>query len=287
MEYIYGIEQVKKYADMLSFSNMTFNVRLISHEALTDKSSNKSFVIANNIKISELYKVTKKENLYWKNSERQENIYIYPTTTNTLFDFVYLDDITKKTDYKAFLGIQTSDKKYQAYYRLTEPTTAENIKNIQKYLQEISEADPGGIGAHHNRRIPGFYNTKYKPPFFVKIIKTDSESRIDTFKILETIEKNKPKKIELQHKYEPRPIQRTELTKSYNDFATENRSEQDFKYIHYLIKSGRTNEEIRDILFREAEINERKGTNGETYIEISITKARANYKRLGGAGEWE
>ena len=106
---IEGWMELRKFISVLSFSEMTWNIRQISHEALFDMKSNKSIVIAKNIKIQELEKVVSQDNLFWKNYTKKENIYIYPNPDNPFFDFVFIDDIMEKSDiYRPFLSLLRS-----------------------------------------------------------------------------------------------------------------------------------------------------------------------------------
>lgn len=272
-----GKKELKNFIEALSFSEMLWNVRQIAHEALKDMSSNKSIVIAKNIKIKDLEKIIREENLFYKNFHKKENIYIYPSAENVLFDVVFVDDISQKSDtYRPFLSIRTSEKKYQAYYRLNEATTKEGAYKIQKHLQQVVQGDIGGIGALQPRRVSGFYNTKYEPNFFIRTLSLQ-ENYIDTESILKIVYNSEKRLIEAQKREKSVIIQKASKntnTKHYNDFIDADRSVQDMKYVHYLITVGKSDEEIEEILIAETDVEERK-RNAKYYIKHSIEKAKA------------
>jgi len=193
-------EVINIFANLLrNTTNLKIDLHFINNLALKDRSLNMKFTFARAIDIQYLPYWLKKENAYYKNVKKDENVYFSFSKSNKLFDIAFLDD----ADYKAiekykekiFLCIQTSQNKYQIYFKLDKPVKEKDVYKIQKYLLKYFKADIGALSPFQLKRLPGFFNLKYKPQFFVQIKFSNITSKINTDKILKRISEEEKKRV--------------------------------------------------------------------------------------------
>lgn len=256
-----------------SFSNMLIDLHFISHRALFDRSLNEKLTIAKSVNASEAIIVLQKENAFWKNKQRKENVYFSYSKSNEAFDIAFIDDIQKIDKFKEkqhFLLVQTSSKKYQAYFKLSRFVNQFELYKIQKALCHVYSGDTGALSPYQLKRLPAFYNTKYNPHFLVRVVFQGAKI-LDVDKVLAFYEKHF-EKVNNINTYRRSNYQNK--IKAWLDFADSDLSVADMKYVCYLVRMGLSDKEITERLLNESpRIRERK-RNYKDYIERTIRKAR-------------
>lgn len=258
-----------------NFSNMLIDLHFISHEALFDRNLNKKLTIARAVDVSEAVKVLEKEKAIWKNQSRKENVYFSFSKDNETFNIAFVDDIEKIETFKKkdhFLLVQTSERKYQAYFKLDKPVSSFELYKIQKVLCHIYRGDVGALSPYQLKRLPYFYNTKYNPPFMVQEV-FQGQNVIPVDKVLNYYKKH----------FEPNTNTNNNnviknISKTWEDFADPDLSVADMRYCCYLVRCGLSDEEIKQRLLAESPNITTRKRNVEDYLNRTIKKAR-NYVR--------
>ena len=242
------------------------------------------------IKIEEAFSLLEEENAWHKNAAYGYSVLWAFSRENQRFNIVVIDDIQNIETFKLrdhFLLWNTSDK-FQAAFLLNKGVTAEEAKKIQRVLIGDYGGDLGGLGAMHNKKMPGFYNTKYRSnPPFMKIHHIGS-TVVDTEAMLWLYEEIYGKGAT---KYKKRGTGHTIFTveqdldhkiqKSWQDFmrGKGNRSQADIAYAIYLMSRGYTDEQVRQTLLSESEdIEIRKKGHLEDYLDRTIIAARRYFE---------
>lgn len=287
--------ECKKFFDILSkHTDLNVDLHMISHQSLFDRSLNKKLVIAKNVDISEAFNILKKENCFYKNEVRKENIYFSFSKENEKFNICFVDDIVsdnvlKFMNKKNFLLIQTSQKKFQGYFLLSRHVNYDELLKIQKMLAVAYEGDKGAVSPAQLKRIAGFVNTKYDDNFVVKINYIgnnvlDVDMLLKYYdKVVEKSNKQEKQEKSLKQVLEEKLKQKTEKRweKKWIDFYSGDESQADFKYVLYLLGKGYSDDEIKDKLLEESlDIYKRKGKYVDSYIDMTIRKARSVFKPL-------
>ena len=251
----------------------------------------KGYVLNNKqpIRIEDAFSLLEEENAWHKNAYGYSVLWAF-SRENQRFNVVVIDDIQDIETFKLrdhFLLWNTSDK-FQAAFLLDKGVTAEEAKQIQRVLIGDYGGDLGGLGASHNKKLPGFYNTKYNPPPFMKIhhigsTVVDTEATLWLYKEIYGKGAIKYKRRGTEH-----PILTVEQTlsldkiqKSWQDFMREkgNRSQADIAYAIYLFGRGYTEEQVRQALLSESEdIETRKKGHLEDYLDRTIIAARRYFE---------
>lgn len=273
-------EQRKMIREFFDLLNLHYQGRIdlfyIAKEVLQHRETTKSrFKIASGIPISAAYRyLIDKENALWKNRKRGESIY-WSFATNTNLTLAFVDDIEDIDRFKRenhFLLVQTSERKYQAYFVLSEPVDSFQLHHIQAELVKQYNGDPAATGWSQLRRVAGFLNTKYDTDFIVKIVHTGS-SILDISQIKPVEARFSPNSTNISNATQNGSYKRN-MSKSWQDFYTGDESQADMRYALYLLGCGTTAEEVRDRLLKEsADIENRKLGHLEKYLNLTIEKA--------------
>lgn len=253
------------------FMNLKLDLHFISHRALFDRSLNEKLTIGKNLSFTETFELLIKENAWWKNEIRKENVYFSFNRDNESFNIAFVDDITKIDAFKKknhFLLVQTSEKKYQAYFLLDRAVSFNELYKIQKALCYVYEGDTGALSPVQLKRLPSFWNTKYEPPFLVKeVFKGSNKLNVD--KVISFYEKTFYKS-DISFNYSDKK----DINKTWEDFSDSDLSVADMKYACYLVRMGLSDDEIKERLLNESpQIRERK-RNVKDYLNRTIRKAR-------------
>lgn len=206
-------------------------------------------------------------------NEKGNGIYFQPTENSK--PVVFLDDIPEGYTSIFPLVIRTSEKKYQVHLPFE---TDMDIGYIQKVLAKHFGADKGATARFQPRRLIGFKNFKYHPPFIVEYQKRNINENVNKFInniIVKALEKEKQEQ-SFKSKYQYIPVRFKEFKeKVWNDFYDGDESVADMKYTHYLLSLGYSDEEIKAILLNESkDIHARKRNHLEQYLELTISKAK-------------
>jgi len=255
------------------FLDLKLDLHFISHRALFDRSLNEKVGLGKNLSFTEAFELLKKENAWWKNELRKENVYFSFNRDNESFNIAFVDDITEIEAFKKknhFLLVQTSEKKYQAYFLLDRAVSFNELYKVQKALCYVYKGDTGALSPVQLKRLPTFYNTKYSPPFLVKkVFKGNSTLNVD--KVLEFYEKTFYKN---DVNYSSSSGNKDNIKKTWEDFSDSDLSVADMKYACYLVRMGLSDDEIKERLLNESpQIRERK-RNVKDYLNRTVRKAR-------------
>jgi len=238
---------------------------------------------------ADAFSLLKEENAWFKNKEVKKSVLWKFAENQEGYNIVIIDDIQQVQAFKEkdhFLLWQTSNSKYQAAFVLDKYLNAEDIKKIQKALIGLYGGDKASIGASHYIKSPGFYNTKYQDPPYVRLVYV-GKNILSTDQVLRYYEHNvKPKeeKPEKDPKSLPKLLVYKELQERKKDWwhfynIKGNRSDADFAYTLYLLHFNLSDEEIKQILLTESQnIEERKKGHLEDYLNRTISKARMLFK---------
>ena len=133
-------------------------------------------------------KVLKRENVFFKNIVRKENVYVAVTPRTKFLNFIWLDDVDlgkisqKQKEYMTI--IQTSENSYQAFIKLDRLYKEDEIQMMKEYLIDKLGADEAAKAKIQPMRLPGFYSYKRKIPFYVKVSYYSSKT-LEAKKLLE------------------------------------------------------------------------------------------------------
>ena len=240
--------------------------------------------LARDVPVDMAFQTLKKENAWWKNQKRGENVYFAPSSKMQTFPLLFVDDPREeKTQDFACILVETSKMKYQAYFRLDEPAPIEEARAMQKLLIQLFEGDLAAGSIFQLRRVPGFSNTKYSEKPIVRTVKCQNVA-LSTQELRALIQKIQP-----QPKTQtlPPPTATTQKSKaskpkqkSWEDFFSGDRSQADFRYALYLMGLGWNEKEIFETLLKESpSLAERKGhRHVESYLIRTIQKAKKVYR---------
>jgi hypothetical protein len=268
-------QETKAFLDLLKrHTKAKIDLHFIHHNTLLSRKENKKLSIARNIDIADAYMVLKRENAWWKNTEKRENVYWSWSRETEKFNIAFVDDAQKIEKFiheNHFCLIQTSQNKYQGLFLLDDYVSPEKLAKVQKILCDNYNGDPGATGTWQLKRMPGFINTKYLDEPMVKVVHIGNA--ILKCDILQ------------QHEPQPpqppirRPIRRTTTHKTWWDFHDGDYSQTDLRYALYLLHFHDP-EEVYDILKSESpELYERKGASYiDEYIRRTVLKAIKYYR---------
>jgi hypothetical protein len=231
-----------------------------------------------------------KENAWFKNERVKKAVLWKFAEENQSFNIAIVDDIQDIQQFKAkdhFLLWETSEGKYQAAFLLDEYLSNEDVKKIQKALIKVYGGDKASVGASHNVKMPGFYNTKYiNDPPYIKLVYV-GKNVLSAKQVLQYYEKNiepKEQKPAKTLKSLPKLLVYKELQERKKDWwhfynIKGNRSDADFAYVLYLLHFNLSDEEIKQILLAESQdIEDRKKGHLEDYLRRTILKARMLFR---------
>ena len=251
---------------------MLIDIHFISHKALFDRSLGQKLTIGKNLSISGAVEILKKEKAIWKNKTRKENVYFSFSKANETFNIAFVDDITKIEAFKKknhFLLVQTSQNKYQAYFKLDKPVSAFDLYKVQKVLCHIYKGDTGALSPYQLKRLPYFYNTKYEKPFLVKPV-FEGQNIIPVEDVLRYYKKT----FETTTNNNNNNVIKN-ISKTWDDFADPDLSVADMRYACYLVRCGLSDEEIKQRLLAESPNITTRKRNVEDYLNRTIKKARS------------
>jgi hypothetical protein len=235
---------------------------------------------------SQAFRLLKEENAWYKN-EKQGKSVLWEFSPEQEYNIVIVDDIKKIQQFKQkdhFLLWQTSKGKCQAAFLLDEYVDDENVRKIQEVLIDVYEGDKGCKGASHFVKMPGFFNTKYENPPYIRLLHIGKgvlsvEQALTYYKKNIEPKEYKPKDL----KKLPKLFTYKELLKRGKDWqyfysVKGDRSAADFAYAKYLMNFNLSDEEIKQMLLSESEdIHNRKRGHLEDYLERTISKARRDF----------
>jgi len=116
-----------------------------------------------------------KQNIFYKNLMKKENVYFAITPKTRLLNFVWLDDLKLENINEQQLEyitlIETSPNNYQGFIRLDKLYTENEIQQIKSYLIQKLKADKAAAAKIQPMRLPGFYSYKRTEPHYVKVHK--------------------------------------------------------------------------------------------------------------------
>jgi len=169
-------------------------------------------------------RVLKRENVFYKNIVKQENIYLAVTPKTKLLNFLWLDDIKleniSEMQKEYMTLVETSNNNYQAWISLNRLYNAKEVQEIKKYLVEQLGADKAATAKIQPMRLPGFYSYKHKIPFYVKVTNIATK-KLNASNILKKINSsnnnisNKP-----QQKPQPNKKNKSNTWKRYSYYKT-------------------------------------------------------------------
>jgi len=236
------------------------------------------------------FQLFKKENAWYKNQRKGKSV-LWKFAENQTYNVAIVDDLQDVKQFKDkdhFLLWQTSKGKYQAAFLLDRYLDGEEVKKIQRTLIKVYGGDKASLGASHNIKVPGFFNTKYldNPPY-IRLLYV-GENVLSTKQVLQYYEKNiEPKEYKLDKdlKSLPKLLTYKELSERKKDwwhFYKGDKSAADFSYAKYLMNFNLTDEEIKQTLLVESDdIENRKKGHLEDYLERTVSKARAHFRAFG------
>jgi hypothetical protein len=256
----------------------------------------KGFVLNNRqpVRIEDVFSLLEKENAWYKNAVHGKSVLWSFSKENKYFNVVLIDDIQDIETFKRrdFFLLWNTSYKFQAAFLLDRAVTSEEVIKIQRMLIRVYGGDLGSLGASHNKKMPGFYNTKYpeNPPYMqIHYIGTrvlDANSILDKYKeIYEKEESKKPQQRVFTAQQILSQLIDATKKKSWQDFFRErqNKSQADIAYAIYLIDRGYTDEQIRQALLNESEdIETRKKGHLEDYFSRTLSAARRYYENVKG-----
>jgi len=244
------------------------------------------------IKIEDAYYILEKEDAWHKNAAYGYSVLWAFSRENQYFNVVLIDDIQDVETFKRrdFFLLWNTSNKFQAAFLLDRAVTSEEVKKIQKMLIKTYGGDVAAIGASHNKKLPGFFNTKYQDAPYMQLHYIGTRV-LDARHILERYEQVFGKYHKEQEKEE---IQQPILTaqqvlnqltdkgqKTWQDYMrkTGNHSQADVSYAIYLFGRGYTEEQVRQALLVESESLEvRKRGHLNDYLDRTLIAARRYYE---------
>jgi hypothetical protein len=235
------------------------------------------------------FQLFKKENAWYKNQRKGKSV-LWKFAENQVYNIAIVDDLQDVKQFKNkdhFLLWQTSEGKYQAAFLLDRYLDNEEVKKIQRTLIKVYGGDKASLGATHNTKVPGFFNTKYlSSPPYIRLLHV-GKNVLPTKQVLQYYEKNiEPKEYKPSKdlKSLPKLMTYKELEKRKKDWwhfynLKGNRSDADFAYALYLMHFNLNDEEIKQILLTESQdIENRKKGHLQDYLDRTVSKARIHFK---------
>ena len=261
-----------------------------------DYESKKGFVLNDRqpVKVEEAFSLLERENAWYKNAIYKKSVLFNFSKENKFFNVVLIDDIEDIETFKRrdFFLLWNTSNKFQAAFLLDRGVISEDVKKIQRMLIKDYGGDLGSLGASHNRKLPGFHNTKYPESPYMQIhyIGTrvlDVNHILEKYKeIYEKEEDKKPQQRVLTVEQMMKQLQgRGTPKKTWQNFFKEkqNKSQADIAYAIYLIDRGYIDEQIRQALLNESEDLEiRKKGHLEDYLRRTLSAARTYYENFKG-----
>jgi hypothetical protein len=278
-------QEIKKFLDALA-KKTACKITI----TFLDYVNKKGFVLNNRqpIRIEEAFSLLEKENAFYKNVVYKKSVLWNFSKENKLFNVVLIDDIQDVETFKLrdFFLLWNTSNKFQAAFLLDRGVTAEEVIKIQRMLIRAYGGDLGSLGASHNKKMPGFYNTKYieSPYMQIHYIGTrvlDANYILEKYK--EIYEKQEDKKIQQHILTTEQNMKQGQVKKTWRDFYNEkqNESQADIAYAIYLIDRGYTDEEIAQALLLEShDIEIRKKGHLEDYLNRTLRAARLYYENF-------
>jgi hypothetical protein len=238
----------------------------------------------------DVFALLKEENAWFKNKEVKKSV-LWKFAEDQTYNVVIVDDIKEIKHFKSkdhFLLWETSPGKFQAAFLLDRYLNDEEIKKIQRVLNELYKGDKGCLGASHLIKMPGFYNTKYlNDPPYIKLLHI-GRGILSAEQVLRYYEYNiKPKEYKPKKdlKSLPKLMTYKELLNRKKDwwyFYKGDESAADFAYAKYLMNFNLSDEDIKKILLAESkDIQERKKGHLQAYLDLTVSKARAHFVPFG------
>jgi len=287
-------QETKKFLDAIA-KKTACKITLTFLE-YTDKEL-RGFVLNNRvpIKVEEAYSLLEKENAWYKNAVYKKSVLFNFSKENKLFNVVLIDDIEDIETFKRrdFFLLWNTSNKFQAAFLLDRGVTSEDVKKIQRMLIKDYGGDLGSLGASHNKKLPGFHNTKYPESPYMQIHYIGTRV-LNANHILEKYKKIYEKEQEEEKTQQcvlivddiMKQLQLQETPKkAWQDFYRDkqNESQADIAYAIYLIDREYTDEQIRQVLLDESEgIEIRKKGHLEDYLSRTLSAARTYYKNVKG-----
>jgi len=255
----------------------------------------RGFVLNNRqpVGVEEVYSLLEKENAWYKNAVHKKSVLFNFSKENKLFNVVLIDDIEDIQTFKRrdFFLLWNTSNKFQAAFLLDRGVTSEDVKKIQRMLIKDYGGDLGSLGASHNKKLPGFHNTKYPESPYMQIHYIGTRV-LDANHILEKYKEIYEKEQE-EEKAQQRVLTVDDIMKqihlqgtskkTWQDFYRDkqNESQADIAYAIYLIDRGYTDEQIRQALLDESEsIEIRKKGHLEDYLNRTLSAARTYYENI-------
>jgi hypothetical protein len=202
-------------------------------------------------------RVLKRENVFYKNLVKQENIYLAVTPKTKLLNFVWLDDIKLENiskEQKEYMTlIETSEGNYQAWIQLNKVYSAREVQEIKKYLVEQLGADKAATAKIQPMRLPGFYSYKHQFPHYVKVVNTATK-KLNASNILKKINNN------ISNKPQQKPQPNSKKNKSTNWK----------RYSYYKTKLFYSNKKFNPLDERDAIIKFVKQDNEDIEVDENI-----------------
>ena len=285
-------QETKKFLDALA-KKTAYKITITLLKYPEEKTKKPNVYILNDrkpLRVEEAFDLLIKEDAWRKNAIYHYSVLWAFSRENQYFNIALIDDIEDIETFKLrdhFLLWNTSTK-YQAAFLLDKGVTAEEMKKIQKVLIKNYGGDPGGIGASHTFKLPGFYNTKYKDNPFMRLEYIGTrviDTKYALFMYKEIYEKGGISQGK-ENKATPITAQQvlslsSNIQKTWQDFMRErqNHSQADIAYAIYLIARGHTDSQVRDALLSESEdIETRKKYHLDDYLDRTILAARRYYE---------
>jgi len=281
-------QETKKFLDALA-KKTAYKITI----TFLDYEAKKGFVLNNRqpIRIEEAFSLLERENAWYKNAVLKKSVLFNFSKENQYFNVVLIDDIQDIETFKRrdFFLLWNTSNKYQAAFLLDRGVTSEEVIKIQRMLIRAYGGDLGSLGASHNKKMPGFYNTKYpeNPPYMqIHYIGTrvlDANNILEKYKEIYEKEENKKPQQRILTTTEQNTKQ--EVKKTWRDYFIEkqNGSKADIAYAIYLIDRGYTDEQITQALLLESQdIEIRKKGHLEDYLRRTLKAARYYYENVKG-----
>jgi len=263
---------------------------------------------------SNFMRMLKRENVFYKNIVKRENIYLAVTPRTNLLNFIWLDDIKMENlndEQKEYMTlIETSDNNYQAWISLNRLYNTNEIQIIKRYLVEQLKADKAATAKIQPMRLPGFYSYKHEIPFYVKVV-NQATKKLDISLILNKIQKptqhqdqtkpiSTPKKVNINNSnwkrysyyktklfyydkiFDPLDERNViiEFVKSSNDDYEIDENIVDINYIYQLVIRDYKKNEIFDYLDKSRPDLTIKHKSTDDYFERTYLKALLFYKKF-------
>jgi hypothetical protein len=163
----------------------------------------------------------KGKDILWRPSD------YYKEHRDALVSLVWLDDfkLDNPLGLTPLVCLQTSPKKYQAIFKLSEPATVDDADTVQKAMVKVlGLGDNAATSFFHHRRMPGLANGKYEDDPLVIFTVPETHSRISIRDIENTLreegEGGVAKNNGVGEDTEPKPQQRQETQRQGLDPQT-------------------------------------------------------------------